>query len=65
MQCCCSRRWDCDNRSGPEGTEYMVHKALLIEHSEYFDKVYKGPWKEAEEGVVKLEDVECGTCERQ
>jgi hypothetical protein len=47
---------------GPEGTEYRVHKALLIEHSEYFEKALKGSWKEAEEGVVKLEDVEHGVC---
>ncbi|KAH7084927.1 hypothetical protein BKA63DRAFT_484941 [Paraphoma chrysanthemicola] len=31
---------------GPEHKKYYVHKALL------------GPWKEAEEGVVRLEDVD-------
>jgi hypothetical protein len=35
----------------------------MTQHSEYFQKALQGPWKEAEEGVVRLEDVEPETCE--
>ncbi|KAH7084946.1 hypothetical protein BKA63DRAFT_6393 [Paraphoma chrysanthemicola] len=46
---------------GKEGTPYHVHKALLIHHSDYFRKALSGPWKEAREGLVTLEDVEPST----
>ncbi|RMZ66167.1 btb poz domain containing [Pyrenophora seminiperda CCB06] len=40
-------------------TTYRVHRALLTESSEYFSKAFTGPWKEAREGALTLEDVEC------
>ncbi|KAI4932816.1 hypothetical protein J4E85_003216 [Alternaria conjuncta] len=46
---------------GDTKTKYHIHRSLLIEHSDYFKKALNGPWKEAQEGVVKLEDVECST----
>jgi hypothetical protein len=48
---------------GAERKKYHVHKALLVHHSEYFAKALNGSWKEAGEGVVKLEDVEPAVCE--
>jgi hypothetical protein len=49
---------------GPDRLKYYVHKALLVHHSEYFRNALKGPWKEAEGGVVKLVDVQpaAGKC---
>jgi hypothetical protein len=47
---------------GAAGTEYKIHKALLSEHSEYFKRALNGPWKESQEGVVRLEDISCGIC---
>lgn len=44
--------------AGPDRRRYDVHKALLVHHSGYFRNALKGPWKEAEEGVLTLEDVE-------
>ncbi|KAJ4361298.1 hypothetical protein N0V95_002000 [Ascochyta clinopodiicola] len=44
-----------------DSTVYKVYKALLVEHSEYFKKALTGPWKEAEDRVVRLEDVESHT----
>ncbi|CAO2658845.1 Nn.00g065680.m01.CDS01 [Neocucurbitaria sp. VM-36] len=46
---------------GLEHTKYYIHKALLTHHSEYFAKALRGPWKEAEEQTVRLEDVDCET----
>ncbi|KAI4630527.1 hypothetical protein J4E80_001465 [Alternaria sp. BMP 0032] len=46
---------------GDTKTKYHIHRSLLVEHSDYFKKASNGPWKEAQEGVVKLEDVECST----
>ena len=46
---------------GPKHIKYCIHKALLVHHSEYFRNALKGPWKEAEEGVIRLEDVEPAT----
>ncbi|KAJ4319584.1 hypothetical protein N0V94_003817 [Neodidymelliopsis sp. IMI 364377] len=40
------------------GVKHHLHCALLTQHSEYFKKAFNGPWKEAQEGVVRLEDVE-------
>lgn len=42
---------------------YHLHRALLIRHSDYFKKALNGPWKEAREGVVRLDDMESGPCE--
>lgn len=43
---------------GPQKQRYHLHKALLTHHSEYFNNALNGPWKEAEENVVTLEDVD-------
>jgi hypothetical protein len=37
---------------------------LLAYHSEYFQKALAGPWKEAQEGLIVLEDVEPVTCKQ-
>ncbi|KAJ4378281.1 hypothetical protein N0V86_005981 [Didymella sp. IMI 355093] len=42
---------------GSSKTKYLVHKALIVYHSEYFHKALSGPWTEAEERVVTLADV--------
>ncbi|KAH7094575.1 hypothetical protein FB567DRAFT_600179 [Paraphoma chrysanthemicola] len=42
---------------GPDRKKYYIHKALIVHHSEYFRKALQGTWKEAQEGVVRLEDV--------
>jgi hypothetical protein len=47
---------------GPGRTQYSVHPGLLAQHSEYFKRALYGPWKEAEERVIKLDDVDCQTC---
>lgn len=41
---------------------YYLHRALLTYHSESFRPALTGPWKEAEEGVVTLHDIETSTC---
>ena len=46
---------------GPDCIKYCVHKALLMHHSEYCPNALRGPWKEAEECVIILEDVEPAT----
>jgi hypothetical protein len=48
---------------GAEKTRFHIHRPLLEKYSEYFKAALNGPWREAEEGVVKLDDVGCGTCE--
>ena len=40
---------------------YHVHKTLLEQQSEYFDRVLNGNWQEPYEGVVTLDDVDCNT----
>jgi hypothetical protein len=47
---------------GSTKARYYIHRSLLEEHSSYFAKALNGPWKEAQEGVVTLEDVDCNTC---
>ena len=47
---------------GPEQVPYHVHKALIAQYSEYFDRAFKGDSKEAKEGIVTLEDITCHTC---
>ena len=46
-----------------EPNKHYIHQALLIHHSEYFRKALQGPWLEAEEGVVRLKDVNEHACE--
>ena len=43
--------------------KYTVHRSLLVRHSEYFKKALTGSWKEAQEGVVTLKDVDCDACQ--
>ncbi|KZM25047.1 hypothetical protein ST47_g3795 [Ascochyta rabiei] len=43
-----------------DGVKNHLHRALLIRHSEYFKKALNGSWKEAHEGVVRLNNVESG-----
>ena len=43
---------------GPQKQRYHLHKALLTHHSEYFNNALNGPWKEAEDKIVTLEDVD-------
>ncbi|OAK96047.1 hypothetical protein IQ06DRAFT_309608 [Phaeosphaeriaceae sp. SRC1lsM3a] len=43
---------------GAESTVYHIHKVLLVEHSEYFQKALNGPWKTAQEDMVELKDVD-------
>ncbi|KAF3034198.1 hypothetical protein E8E11_002033 [Didymella keratinophila] len=38
--------------------KHAIHRGLLIQHSEYFKTALKGPWREAEEGVVRHVDVQ-------
>ncbi|KAF3039205.1 hypothetical protein E8E12_007965 [Didymella heteroderae] len=45
---------------GPERVKHFVHKALLEEHSEYFQKALNGSWKEGEDKVVCLDDIDFG-----
>lgn len=44
-----------------DGIKHRLYHALLVRHSEYFKTALKGPWKEAEEGVIRLLDVESGS----
>ncbi|KAF2035578.1 hypothetical protein EK21DRAFT_107099 [Setomelanomma holmii] len=43
---------------GPDRKQFRVHAALLVYHSEYFRNALRGPWKEAREGFIPLEDIE-------
>lgn len=44
---------------GPEEKQFYVHKTLLTHHSEYFRKALQpGRFKEGQEGIVCLEDVD-------
>jgi len=42
--------------------KYLLPRATLSYYSEYFQKALSGPWKEAEEGFIRLDDVEISTC---
>lgn len=42
---------------------YHIHKALLVHHSENFCRALWGPWKEAEEQSVWLDDIDASECE--
>jgi hypothetical protein len=46
----------------PKDTEYKVHKELLASASIYFHNALHGPWVEADERIVKLEDVDDDAC---
>jgi hypothetical protein len=46
----------------PQNIEYKIHRTLLINTSEYFEKALTGPWKEAEERTVRIKDVGSDTC---
>lgn len=48
---------------GEEAVKHRVHKALLIQHSDYFCGALTGRFREAEEQSVTLDDVEPGVCE--
>ncbi|KAG9199636.1 hypothetical protein G6514_008297 [Epicoccum nigrum] len=47
---------------GPDRIQYTVHPGLLAHRSEYFKRALNGSWIEAEERLIKLEDVDCETC---
>jgi len=47
----------------PAYTAYFVHPGLLAQHSEYFKRALNGDWKESSNRVLKLDDVECETCQ--
>lgn len=47
---------------GPERVKHFVRKTVLEEHSEYFKRALNGSWKEADDKVVCLDDVDCSTC---
>lgn len=50
---------------GASKMKYPIHRLLLEDQSEYFKRALNGPWKESQNGMVPLEDVECGTCMHQ
>ena len=41
---------------GPERKRYLIHKTLLTNQSEYFDKALNGSFKEADEQSIYLEE---------
>ena len=43
--------------------KYRVYEALLVYHLEYFQRALNGRWTEADDRVVRLEDVDSDTCE--
>ncbi|KAI4684695.1 uncharacterized protein J4E88_004136 [Alternaria novae-zelandiae] len=43
---------------GPQKQHYHVHKALLTHHSEYFRNAFNGSWKESDDKLVTLSDVD-------
>jgi hypothetical protein len=43
---------------GEEKKLYRTHKALLTHYSDYFRKALQGPWAEAEDKKITLDDVE-------
>ena len=47
---------------GSMGKKYYLHKSLLVFHSEYFRKALQGSWKEAKEGIVRIDDIEPAEC---
>jgi hypothetical protein len=47
----------------PDRRRFLLHKALLSHHSEYFAGALRGKWQEAQTGVVPLLDIEPTVCE--
>jgi hypothetical protein len=45
-----------------EQVPYHIHKGLIAQHSEYFDRAFKDDSKEAKNGIVILEHITCHTC---
>ncbi|KAF2833981.1 hypothetical protein CC86DRAFT_390060 [Ophiobolus disseminans] len=43
---------------GPDHVNFCIHKALLEHYSEYFRNALKGPWAEAQKGVIWLGDID-------
>lgn len=43
---------------GPENRKYHVHKALIVYHSEFFNGAFNGTTKEADEGLIHMEDID-------
>ncbi|KAJ4378226.1 hypothetical protein N0V86_005926 [Didymella sp. IMI 355093] len=41
-----------------------VHEALLVQYSEYFKRALNGRWKETEDRVVRLDDVDSDTFDK-
>ncbi|KAH7084945.1 hypothetical protein BKA63DRAFT_559619 [Paraphoma chrysanthemicola] len=46
---------------GPTRGPFHVHAALLTHHSEYFRIALRGLWKDAQERVIAIEDIEPAT----
>lgn len=46
--------------AGPERKKYLLHKGFLTHYSKYFRNALRGPWKEADERVIPLPDIEPG-----
>ncbi|KAH6639784.1 hypothetical protein C7974DRAFT_138856 [Boeremia exigua] len=46
---------------GPEQKRYCLHQDALAHSSDFFRNAFSGPWKEAEDGVLALADVEVET----
>jgi len=47
---------------GAGAKKYSLHKDALTAHSDYFRKALQGPWKESQERVVRLDDVDRDGC---
>lgn len=47
----------------PQNTKHKAHEALLTQTPDYFKKAFTGPWKEAEEDVIRVTDIKTAVCE--
>ncbi|KAF2262304.1 hypothetical protein CC78DRAFT_582788 [Lojkania enalia] len=45
---------------GPDHIKYTVRKSSLAHYSKYFQMAFDKLWKDAEDKVITLEDVEAG-----
>jgi hypothetical protein len=45
---------------GPSHTPYVILKAFLVYYSDYFKTALERPWKEAEDRMISLDDIEPG-----
>jgi len=43
---------------GPDHQKYRIYKELISYYSEYFRNALKKPWKEADDRIVELPDIE-------